>query len=184
MRIAAVFVIATALIMPAAAAIDATENPGERPATDAAGSPQTSAVGTPASSAAVPESAVGDLYRAFGLLGTFAADCGRPATPDNPYVSVTAPSAGLVLENNDVGPGYATNRYSVLAARRLSADRLEVTVLFRPGAEGEERQTLVFEARNGTRRTIFNRVEGGAIRVRHGIVLAHGIKTPLLKKCG
>ncbi|MCF8476752.1 MAG: hypothetical protein K9G60_06955 [Pseudolabrys sp.] len=127
---------------------------------------------------------VEDVFRGFGLFGTWAADCGRPPSPDNPYVNVTTPSAGLVLENNDVGPGYAANRYSVLSARGLSADRMAVTVIFRPGAPGEERQTLVFAVGNGTRRTLYNRVEGGAVRVRNGIVLALGIETPVLRKCG
>jgi hypothetical protein len=124
------------------------------------------------------------VFASFGMFGTWAADCGRPPTPDNPRVTVTAPGGGVVLEVTDLGPGYATNRYSALSARRLSPDRLEVNVIFRPGAPGEERQTLIFLVRNGTRRTLFNRVQGGDIRVRDGVMLARGVKTPVLKKCG
>lgn len=198
MRIAAVFLALAALAMsvpswlstvaPAAAVtgeaaiesladvaadapIDADRNAAKGPAGDAVGAPS-------------DVSPVDDVFRSFGLFGTWAADCGRPASPDNPHVHITAPSAGLVLENNDVGPDYAANRYSVLSARRLSADRLEVAVIFRPGAPGEERQTLIFAVGKGTRRTMYNRVEGGAVRVRNGVVLTLGIKTPVLKKCG
>lgn len=127
---------------------------------------------------------VDDVFRSFGLFGTWAADCGRPASPDNPYVTITTPSAGLVLENNDVGPEYAANLYSVLSARGLSASRLEVTVIFRPATADEERQTLVFAIGRNTRRTMYNRVEGGAVRVRNGVVLSRGVRTPLLRKCG
>ena len=198
MRIAAVFFVVAALatsvpswlsnVGPAIAATGgtATELLADATADLPAGAGQGTgkravdeAVGVPAGVAPAD-----DVFRSFDLFGTWATDCGRPASPDNPYVNITTPAAGLVLENNDVGPGYAANRYSVLSARRLSKSRLEVTVIFRPGAEGEERQMLIFAVRNGTRRTIYNRVEGGAVRVRNGIVLSLGVKTPVLRKCG
>jgi hypothetical protein len=174
MRITAVLFLTAAFVMPAVAKEVATGT-----AKDVTREADSVAAKTP-----YKETAVDKVFRAFGLFGTWAADCGRPPTPDNPHVSITMPSPGLVVENTDLGPGYAANRYSVLSARRISVDRLEVTVIFRPGAQGEERQTLVFAIRDGTRRTMFNRVEGGVVRVRHGIVLVNGSKTPLLKKCG
>jgi hypothetical protein len=48
----------------------------------------------------------------------------------------------------------------------------------------EERQKLVFAVRANTRRTLFNQTNGGAVRVKDGIALARGSKTPLLQKCG
>jgi hypothetical protein len=189
MRSAAVFLILAALVAPAAAkstdmpsVMLAANEPGDVTVRDGAGG------ATPAVPAArpLPEngSSAETVFREVGMFGTWAADCGRPASLDNPYVDVSAPGAGLVLENNDVGPGYAANRYSVLMAQQLPGHRVEVSVIFRPGAPGEERQTLVIEVHDGTRRTVFNRVEGGDIRVRHGIVLSRGIKTPVLRKCG
>lgn len=189
MRGAAVFLILAALIGPAAAKTTGMSNvtlaaneTGAVTAHDGAGG------ATPDVSAARPLPETGStaetVFREVGMFGTWAADCGRPASLDNPHVDVTAPGAGLVLENNDVGPDYAANRYSVLMARQMPGHRVEVDVIFRPGAPGEERQTLVFEVHDGTRRTMFNRVEGGDIRVRHGIVLSRGIKTPMLRKCG
>jgi hypothetical protein len=172
MRIAAVMSIAAALMSTAVAGTE----PGSH---EIAEPPRSQSAQT-----AAPAGSAEDLFREFGLFGTFAADCGRPAAPANPFVTVSAPGGGVVLESNDLGSGYATNRYSVLSGRRLSAERLEVTVLFRPGAEGEERQTLIFEVRNNTRRTIFNKVEDGDVRVRNGVVLSRGVKTPLLKRCG
>jgi len=124
------------------------------------------------------------LFQQFGLFGTWAADCQQPATPGNPHVSITTPTPGLVLEDHDLGSDFAVNRYSVLAAERISAERLSVEVTFQPGAEGEERQKLVFLIRNDTRRTMFNQANGGPVRVKDGIALAHHTKTPLLRKCG
>ncbi len=138
-------------------------------------------------SAAMPVAAtatsVDDLFQQFGLFGNWAIDCKQPATPANPHVSIASPSAGLVLESHDLGPDYAVNRYSVLKAARISATRLSVQVIFQPGSEVEERQTLEFRIRDGTRRTMFNQPAGGAVRVKDGIALAHGSKTPVLNKC-
>jgi hypothetical protein len=126
---------------------------------------------------------VEDLFRQFGLFGDWASNCKQPATPANPHVSVTTPSAGLVLESHDLGADFALNRYSVLAATRVSDTRLSVQVIFQPGSEIEERQTLVFHIRDGTRRTMFNQPVGGPVRVKDGIAVGYGSKTPVLRKC-
>ncbi len=71
----------------------------------------------------------------------------------------------------------------MLSAERLSADELSVEVIFQPGTETEERQKLVFLVRKDTRRTMFNQPDNGPVRVKDGIVLARGAKTPILNKC-
>lgn len=177
MRSAAVFLIIAAFIAPAGLS-HATNEAGNSARRGA--QPEVPAI----QPLPEPSDATEVVFRDVGMFGTWARDCGRPASLDNPHVSVSSPSAGLVLENNDVGPDYAPNRYSVLSARKLPGTWIEVNVIFRPGAPGEERQTLVFEMRDGTRRTIFNRVDGGEVRVRNGVVLSRGIKTPVLRKCG
>ena len=123
------------------------------------------------------------LFQQFGLFGTWASDCGQGASPDNPHVNIAASSPGLVIENHDLGQDYAVNRYSVLSAERLSDERLSVEVIFQPGSDAEERQKLVFLVRDRTRRTLFNQPADGAVRVKDGIALAHGGKTPVLRKC-
>ena len=132
------------------------------------------------SAAAAP---VDTLFQEFGLFGTWAPDCKQPATPANPHVSITTPSPGLVREDHDLGPSYTVNRYSMLSAERLSPDELSVEVIFQPGTETEERQKLVFRVRKDTRRTMFNQPDDGPVRVKDGIVLARGTKTPVLNKC-
>src|SRR4249919_2247908 len=132
---------------------------------------------------ALPEMAnaasVEQVFQEFGLFGTWATDCSSPATPGNPHVNITMPSAGLVLEDHDLGPDFAVNRYSVLSAEPVSQTSLSVDVIFQPGTEVEERQKLVFSVRANTRRTLFNQTNGGAVRVKDGIALARGSKTPL-----
>ncbi len=134
----------------------------------------------------IPAAAAGsvdDLFRAFGLFGQWAVDCNQPATLANPHVSITMANEGHVLEVQDIGSKFAINRYSVLSADRISATRYSVTAIFQAGNEKEERQRLVYLVRDSTRRTIFNQPDDGAVRVRDGMALASGIKTPLLRKC-
>ncbi len=123
------------------------------------------------------------LFREFGLLGTWASHCTQAASPGNPHVSITAPGAGAVLEEHDLGSGFAINRYSMLSGERLSDELLSVKTIFQPGTAEEERERLVFRVRGGTRRTMFNQPEGGEARVKDGVALPGGSKTPMLKKC-
>ena len=170
MRIAAVMGVTFLLALPAAAATD--------PATDPLVAPP-----PVANEAIATDAGVVDLFRAFGLFGTFAADCGRPAAPGNPHVSVTLENPDLVIETHLVGGQYAANHYSVRSARRLDAHRLEIKVVFVPGTQAEVFQTLEIVVGKNTRRTMFNRVDDGDVRVRRGVAVANGSKTPLLKKC-
>lgn len=126
---------------------------------------------------------VEQLFQQFGLFGTWAINCQGEATPANPRVTISMPTAGVVIEDHDLGADYARNRYSVLAAQRITAERLAVDVIFQPGSPDEERQKLEFLVHPGTRRTMFNQTGGGPVRVKGGIALARGSKTPLLKKC-
>jgi hypothetical protein len=131
----------------------------------------------------VDAASVEDLFHQFHLFGNWAGDCSTPPTPVNPHVSISTPSAGLVLEDHNLGPDYAVNRYSILSAEKISATNLSVRVIFQPGTEAEERQKLVIAVRKNTRRTMYNQTDGGAVRVKDGIALARGSKTPVLRKC-
>jgi len=42
---------------------------------------------------------------------------------------------------------------------------------------------LVFLVRKDSRRTIFNQADGGAVRVKDGVVTAFAAKTWVLEKC-
>jgi hypothetical protein len=126
---------------------------------------------------------VEDVFQEFGLFGMWATDCNSPATPGNPHVIISTPSAGLVLEDHDLGPDFAVNRYSVLSAEPVSQTSVSVQVIFQPGTTVEERQKLIFLVNNNTRRTLFNQSDAGAVRVKDGIAVARGSKTPLLRKC-
>lgn len=120
----------------------------------------------------------------FSLFGAWAVNCALPATPANPHVSIVETEPGTVVERHDLGPEYETNSYSVIAAAPLSKTRVSLDVVFKPGTGRQERQRLIFRIEQDTRRTLYNRIEHGAVVVKDGVVVGRGVKTPLLHKCG
>lgn len=141
---------------------------------------------------AVTASAAGDsgegpppevVFQEFGLFGTWAIDCAVKASPANPHITISQPAPGIILEDHDLGPHNVVNRYSILAARKLSGTRLSLQVIFAPGRKNEERQKLVWRVKDGTLRTLFNQPKDGPVRVRDGVAVGYGIATPLLRKC-
>lgn len=124
-----------------------------------------------------------ELFRQFGLFGTWASDCTAPATPENVHVTVSMRDSGQIVEVHNLGSAGVVNHYRIISARRLSATRLAVEVMFQPGTEFQERQKLEWLIRNGTRRTMVNQPEHGPPVVKDGIAVTFGIETPVLNKC-
>jgi hypothetical protein len=123
------------------------------------------------------------LFKDYGLFGTWAVDCKTGASPDNPHVTVSETEPGRIVERHDLGPRYGANAYRMLDAHRVSATRIAIETAFQPDSEAEQKQELVLSVRDGTRRTMFTQVAGGAVRVKDGAVVGHGVKTPTLRKC-
>lgn len=136
---------------------------------------------TLAATAAPPTTA--DVFRQFDMFGTWAVDCRRPASPQNPYVSDILRDSGGVVEEQHLGPDFAVNHYRVLSAQRLSKTRVAMEVMFQPGREAAQRQKLVMHVWDGRRRTLFNQPQDSKVRVKEGVVLGVGAKTPTLTKC-
>lgn len=124
-----------------------------------------------------------DVLREFHMFGTWAVECGKPPSPANPHVDVSNPNPGLVFEDHHLAGEGPVNRYTIVGAERLSEVRLSLDVIFEPGKPNEERERLVLQVRDGTRRTLFNQAQDGQVRVKDGIVVGYGVKTPLLTKC-
>jgi len=142
------------------------------------------AAATEAAPAATTKPAVAAVLKDFGLFGAWAVNCAAPATPANPHVSIFEMQPDTVVERHDLGPEYETNSYRVIAAEALSKTRVSVDVVFKPGADGQQQQRLIFRVEHDTRRTLFNRIENGAVVVKDGAVIGRSAKTPLLHRCG
>ncbi|HZD89231.1 MAG TPA: hypothetical protein VE224_03980 [Pseudolabrys sp.] len=129
------------------------------------------------------EPAAAGVFQRFNLLGTWAVDCRKPASPQNPFVSDMLQDGGAVVEEQHLGPDYAVNHYRVMAAEALSDKRVSLTVMFHPGTDDAQQQRLVVHVWDSHRRTLFNQPEGEAVLVNNGVVVGAGFKTPTLTKC-
>ncbi len=143
-----------------------------------------SAAATEAAPAATTKPAIAAVLKDFGLFGAWAVKCAAPATPANPHVSIVETGPDTVVERHDLGPEYETNSYHVIAAAPLSKTRVSVDVVFKPGTERQEQQRLIFRVEHDTRRTLYNRIDNGAVVVKDGVVVGRGVHTPLLHRCG
>jgi hypothetical protein len=133
--------------------------------------------------APAPAPATEQLFSQFGLFGTWAVNCSQPGSPKNPRVSITMLSPGVIIQDHDLGVDNEHNRYSILSAKKLSDTRISVQVIFQPCRECEERQRLIWAVGKNTLRTVFNQPQDGPVRVKDGVAVGYGIKTPVLKKC-
>jgi hypothetical protein len=60
----------------------------------------------------------------FGLVGKWAIECSRPASPANEHALYAVTSTGLIWVMNDFGPEYDGMVYHVVRAERVSPDKL------------------------------------------------------------
>ncbi len=135
-------------------------------------------------SAAARERPIAKIFEQFGLFGTWAINCERKPSVDNPRVTVVKPRGrGPVIEKDDAGPGTYANRYTIVSATPLTADTVEVNVLYRIGKEHTQAQKQIWFVRAGNWRTLFNKPKGDSARVKNGIVVGSGAETPVLHKC-
>src|SRR5579872_561464 len=78
------------------------------------------AIGAPASAAPSTET----VLRDFGLLGTWAPDCGEAPSPLHPYAAYTAKSSGEVSMSYEPGATAPRSVYAILSAERMGDDEL------------------------------------------------------------
>src|SRR5262245_32735487 len=60
----------------------------------------------------------------FGLVGRWAIECSRPASPANEHALYAVTSSGLIWVMNDFGPEYDGMVYHVVRAERVSPDKV------------------------------------------------------------
>jgi hypothetical protein len=129
--------------------------------------------GATASAATLPQ-----ILERFDFAGTWAAQCERPAAPDNIIRRVEANGSGEVSFVERFGEGYEPNRYTVVGARQGKHGLLNVNVEL----DGI-RQALTIKRSHGRLRTMRNRRADGTLLVQNGVVVTTGQPTPWLSRC-
>ena len=131
--------------------------------------------------AASPRSVMGD----FGLLGTWANDCGQPSGEDNFYTIYAGLADGKVRRTyyNTPDREKSYNDYVVTRAIRLPADQLA----YRQEGEldGKADKIDVILLKDGNRYRIWSSVrDNGEVLVENGKFPNGGAESPWQTRCG
>jgi hypothetical protein len=105
---------------------------------------------------------VQDAATAFGLIGTWASDCSRPASEDNEYTHYSNAPDGSVSMVYDSGPGVEPNRYRWDEAEIVAPGRIRMVGVF--FGDNLQQDTLL-DKRDGRIRVWRNVDSSGAVLV-------------------
>jgi hypothetical protein len=121
-----------------------------------------------------------DTLRRWGLLGTWAIDCSKPASGSNGYLVYVADSGGKVSHNREFGDRRDTN--TVEKARTGRGGALELTVNF-PGLSQSRKFTLMMGADGRIRAMANSKADGTEPTIKDGKFTANGQDTPWQTRC-
>jgi len=141
------------------------------------------AAGVPATPARAD--AILDVIRAYGLIGTWAADCASPASTDNWHMSYYATSAGMARRKSYRGPNENTLDGTVDSAERLTPTMLRMRLRNDDpnwgDANGRYYDTVV-EVANGRARSLSSIGSDGIHYITEG-KFRDGTPTSALNRC-
>jgi hypothetical protein len=121
-----------------------------------------------------------ETLETFGFFGTWAMQCGEPASPENNVRSASIAPTGDPIFTDTLSPHGEPNVYVILSARRAGDD----TLVLRIKLNGRMEQELAMRRAENRIRTFGNRdPRSGAAVVRNGVVKSTGRATPWLTRC-
>jgi hypothetical protein len=119
------------------------------------------------------------LFSAFGLLGTWRTDCGRPKSRENPDLKYVLHGDRL-FHDRDFGD--TTDSQPVIVATSQDDGSLELVVNF--NAFKQTRQFIFVHGPNNALRAVYNRdVDSGSLSIRDGKFVSNGEPTPWQYRC-
>ncbi|MCW5772327.1 MAG: hypothetical protein KIT16_11870 [Rhodospirillaceae bacterium] len=122
---------------------------------------------------------VENAFREFGLIGTWARDCTRPAFGANIHSVYAVGADGVVTLSYERGPGSAPTRYRILSARVVAPDR----IAYREENVAERRQLdIEVQLEQGRIRVWLSRRTTGEVLVRDG-KFNDGVGSPWQNRC-
>jgi hypothetical protein len=132
-----------------------------------------------ATDAASAQSVAETLGR-WGLLGTWATDCGRPPSDRNTYLSYVAVGDGRVRHERNFGKG--RDARDVRSAAIRPGGPIEIVADF--GSLGGMRKWVMVKGVDGRIRTMANsKVDGTNASIMTGRFVGSGADAPWLSKC-
>jgi len=122
----------------------------------------------------------GDTLTRWGLIGTWALDCGQPASGSNGYLSYVRHPGGRVTHERDFGDRRDSNE--VQRAQTGRGGALELVVHF-AGLGHSRRYTLVMGLDGRIKAIANSRVDGSEVTIRDGRFTANGQEAPWQVRC-
>ncbi|WP_257165875.1 hypothetical protein [Bradyrhizobium sp. SRS-191] len=120
-----------------------------------------------------------DVARAWGLIGTWAADCSAPAVKGRgAIISYEVTPDGTLIYRRDRDP----SDVNAVANARVESDQTLVLSIVLPRAH-QTRENGIARTPDGSIRALFNRGEDDSYSIRDGRFVANGKPTPVLRKC-
>jgi hypothetical protein len=133
---------------------------------------------------AVPSAAAAqnqaEVASRWGLIGTWAVDCRKPASDDNPHLTYVIRRAGEVTYERDFGARRDVNRVEQL---RVGADGGLELVLAYPQLTQTRRILLVMGGDGRTRATANSNPDGSNASITDGKFTVNGQETPWQTHC-
>jgi hypothetical protein len=120
------------------------------------------------------------ILRDFGLLGTWAPDCGEAASPLHPRALYSVDPSGQAAMSYDPGPHAPRSAYTILSAERVGDDRLLLREEWLPD---HSRLQVTLRRFRGKVKVWLSRDADGKILVRDGTVVATGYVSPWMTRC-
>ena len=129
---------------------------------------------------AASASPVQDAAARWGLLGVWATDCSRPASPDNSHDTYALESDGSVSLTYDAGPSYEPNRYSWTDGGIIAPDEMKLDGVFM--GDHLAQHTVLQKNEAGQLRVLSNIDGTGKVLVENG-AFPDGGGPPWANKC-
>jgi hypothetical protein len=127
------------------------------------------------------EGPVPSALRQFGLLGTWAIDCARPASADDEYSVYAVSASGEATLSYRRGEPYRDIVYLIRKAEPVASDRLSLQVLHMPERVAVD---LVLLKEAGSLRVWSSHTPDGRMLVMGGVITGNGKDSPRFKRCG
>ncbi|WP_315758054.1 MULTISPECIES: hypothetical protein [unclassified Bradyrhizobium] len=120
-----------------------------------------------------------EVARAWGLIGTWAADCSAPPVRGRgAIISYEISPDGSLVYRRDHDPSDVNE----VANARIEPDQTLVLSIVLSRAH-QTRENGIIKTTDGGIRSVFNRGEDGSYTIREARFVANGKPTPALRKC-
>jgi hypothetical protein len=127
-----------------------------------------------------------DIVAQFGLIGTWASDCGQPASGSN-YLTVYAIKNGEVSRTYYDSPDHVYNNYKIISATRQGPDMLSYTQVWdfagKPANIAGDRVDVVLNMADGKFQIVSSQGSDGSFFVKDRKFPSSGNESPWQFKC-